>query len=755
MTEVSKLQVVVDADTKSAESSLGKLGQSISTGFGIAAGTKLLDFGLGALSDGIKGSLGEAAEFQKQLSGIKAVSGASAEEMAALSKLSLKLGADTSFSAKESAKGIEELVKGGVSIADIMGGAAKASLDLAAAGEIDVGEAATIASNAMSQFGLKGSEMGRVADLIAGAANASSLDVSDFKYSLQAAGAVAATVGFSFDDLAQGIAVMGKAGITGSDAGTSLKTMMMNLEPSTKKARSLMYELGIITEDGANKFFDASGKVKSMSEVSQVLQDALAGQTEQQRLANLQTLFGSDAIRAAAILSNEGAAGFTAMGEAMTKVSAASVAEERLANLSGSIEKFKGSMSTAAVVLGSALLGPLQKLVDWGTEMLNAAMPSIEAFAEQLPGAIESFGESISGFVADYWPPIRETLAALWEWLSPKLGDALTWLKTTGWPALQEASAAIVAFIKDPLLPIIATLVEALQKTLGAAVSWFFETGWPKLIEGGQAVWSFVKTDLIPIIDALYRGLKTMLEPAVDWFIKQGWPLLVSEGNKAKSLAGELTEFWGKLNDQLAKNGAYTDIKNLFGEIAEVGRTLLNDVIIPLLGDVQPLAGDFKGLSDNLAWFAGEMIKEGVRQLRAFVAEVRDAIDALKTAVGWYKQLKQTANAAAEWVGKQVSGSNAPDVPTPEWSGGDVNAMASGGWITEPIAGIGRSGRRYLLGEAGPEYVSPAGQMRSSGGVPSIIQVPITIGNRVIEELWITGRDLAVRRGRATAGAVG
>jgi TP901 family phage tail tape measure protein len=128
-----------------------------------------------------------------------------------------------------------------------MNGAAEATLNLAAAGGVSLPDAATIAANALAEFNLKGSDMAHVADLIAGAANASALDVSDFKFSLSAAGAVAATVGFSFDDLAQGIAVMGKAGITGSDAGTSLKTMMMNLVPATNKAADTMRDLGIIT----------------------------------------------------------------------------------------------------------------------------------------------------------------------------------------------------------------------------------------------------------------------------------------------------------------------------------------------------------------------------------------------------------------------------------------------------------------------------------------------------------------------------
>lgn len=754
MADVSKLQVVVGADTKDAESALGRLTGTISSGFGIAAGTKLLEAGLGALGGGIKATIGEATDFQKQLSGIKAVSGASAEEMDALSKLSLRLGADTSFSAKESAKGIEELVKGGVSIADIMGGAAKASLDLAAAGEIDVADAATIASNAMAQFGIKGSEMGRVSDLIAGAANASSLSVGDFKYSLQAAGAVASTVGFSFDDLAQGIAIMGKAGITGSDAGTSLKTMMMSLEPSTKRARNLMAELGIITADGSNKFFDASGKVKSMAEVSQVLQDALAGQTEQQKLANLETLFGSDAIRAAAVLSKEGATGFETMAEAMTKVTAASVAEERLNNLSGSLEKFKGSMSTASVLIGRALLGPLQKLVDWGTEILNKAMPNIEAFAEQLPGAIDATVSAVSQFVATYWPPFREALASLWDWLSPKIGEALAWLQRDGWPMLINAATTVVDFIRDPLIPIIGSLVNWLSVTLGDVIKWFIDYGWPKLVEAARALWSFFSGDLINGIGEVARNLREVLRPATEWFTNEGWPALKREGETVKGFLTETNSAWTTFNNTLKDNDFYTDLNGLFREFKDLGKEFVDMVVTPLKSDLEPVTRNFEGLGDILGRVTANGMSLMVTQARLVIQQIRDVITIVKTALDWFRQLRDAAGRVGQYLGIRdgppaIEVPDLPEMPTPDFSEvGGVNAMATGGLITEPIFGVGRSGQRYLLGESGPEYVTPARSM-----APSSMSVPIVIGGRVIEELWITGRDLAVRRGRVPVGA--
>jgi TP901 family phage tail tape measure protein len=183
---VSELQVRVSADTSPAEKELDTLGSKVgglgSTLAGIGAGAAVA--GIAALGAAFVGSVGAASSFATELSAISAVSGATADEMSGLSGLALQLGKDTSFSASEAAKGIEELVKAGVSIPDIMGGAASASLSLAAAGAVSVGDAAAIAATAMNTFSLKGSDLAHVADVIAGAANASAIDVNDYKFSL-------------------------------------------------------------------------------------------------------------------------------------------------------------------------------------------------------------------------------------------------------------------------------------------------------------------------------------------------------------------------------------------------------------------------------------------------------------------------------------------------------------------------------------------------------------------------------------------
>jgi len=266
---------------------------------------------------------------------------------------------------------MEELAKAGVGVDDILNGAADAAVNLAAAGGIDLPEAAEIAANALGQFNLQAKDLAHVVDLIAGAANASAISVSDFNLSMKQAGAVANLVGVNFDDMATAIALMGRNGIKGSDAGTSLKTMLLNLQPATAKQAAEFQRLGIITKDGSNIFFDARGNLKSLADISEILQDKTKSMTAAQRSATLEILFGSDAIRAAAILTKNGAEGFDQMAAAMGKVKAADVAKARLDNVAGSIEQLKGSVETAAITIGSVLLPTIRKITDFVTKLVN------------------------------------------------------------------------------------------------------------------------------------------------------------------------------------------------------------------------------------------------------------------------------------------------------------------------------------------------------------------------------------------------
>jgi cell wall-associated NlpC family hydrolase len=557
----------------------------------------------GGLVAGLGGAVTAAAGFEKTMSAVGAVSGATAAEMKALSSTALQIGKDTQFGAAEAAAGIEELVKAGVSIEDVLGGAAAAAADLAAASGTDLATAAEIASGAMNNFGKTGADMANVANTITGAVNASAIDINDFKFSMAAVGAVANTVGVSMEDTATAIALLGQAGIKGSDAGTSLKTMLLSLQPTTVKQSEEFARLGLTVtntsrvmeelikrgvdpavaalEDNeqqlfklitgwngvgkvtkeqqatweaaqkslglvSNSFFTAEGKAKSLAEISGVLQDATKGMTDQQKLASLELLFGTDAIRAAAVMAKEGAAGFGEMTDAMAKQGDAQrIARERLNNLSGSLEQLKGSLETAAITVGLALTPALKGLTDLATGALNNAMPSIEAFAGALgelirTGDMRAFaaafrqltGLDLSGLIA-FGGFVRDTLlpalAALGDAAIKALGGdfagALVGLsglvKDFGPDLADQLGAWAEAFLSwvEPLIPpLLGQLVE-----LGSRVNlWIYGTALPALIEQ-LSRWAAAFVDWVaPQIPPLLRELGNLLSQLGAWLETTG-----------------------------------------------------------------------------------------------------------------------------------------------------------------------------------------------------------------------------------------
>lgn len=583
--------------------------------------------GVAGLASGLGVAITAAANFEQTMSGVKAVSGATADQMAQLSSLALQLGKDTVFSAADAGKGLEELVKSGVSVQDIMGGAAKATLNLATAGGVDLVTAAGIASNALNSFNLSGTDMAHVSDMIAGAANASAIDVNQFGQAMAQSSAVAATVGISFDDLSVAIAEMGNAGIKGQDAGTSLKTMLLDLTPTSKQAAVEMKALGIITADGSNSFFDAQGHAKGLADVSQILQDATRNLTDQQRLQALQTIFGTDAIRAASVMAKNGAEGFDSLAGSMAKVTAESVAAERLNNLRGDIEQLKGSVETAAISLGETFQPQLRAAVQNVTTFVNALIPFIETYG---PRFAAEFHTAFDGAAAAT-QPLRDALAALADHAVAEftaLADAAKKLTSGDLPsAFAEATGAIAGFggyLIDHLarwsvalemwaLDAIPGLMQNLGDVLGSVGDWISGTG-ADGISGKMPAWlsAFVgwAEDVYgPLVDKLGDMLGKL----------GGW----ITGYAAPFLGAKLVEWGGEFSAWVvdATPKALAELGNLGGQVVkwvgdqvptwafELGKW--TGEFTRWVGDAaNALPGKLGGIADSIkAWVTGDGLK--------------------------------------------------------------------------------------------------------------------------------------------------
>jgi TP901 family phage tail tape measure protein len=335
-----------------------------------------------AIAAGIGKAISASMNFEKSMSGLRAATGASAASMEALRESALKVGEDTSFSATQAVEAQTALAKAGVSTADILGGALAGAASLAAAGQLEMGDAAEVAATAMTQFKLAGQDVPHIADLLAAGAGKAQGEVRDLAAALNQSGLVAAQTGLTIEETTGGLAAFASAGLLGSDAGTSFKTMLQRLNPQSDEAAALMDELGL-------RAYDAQGTFVGLSEYAGQLQNALGGMSAEQRNAAMNTLFGSDAVRAAAVLYEQGARGVEDWEEAVADAGFASrTAATMTDNLAGDLERLGGSIETALIENGTAGNAVLR-------EMVQLADGAVGVYSD-LPGPVQGFATGLT-----------------------------------------------------------------------------------------------------------------------------------------------------------------------------------------------------------------------------------------------------------------------------------------------------------------------------------------------------------------------
>jgi TP901 family phage tail tape measure protein len=337
-----------------------------------------------------------SARFEKAMSNVRAVTQASAGEMGQLRAAALQAGRTTAFSAVQAAEAQHELAKAGVSVADIAGGALKGALNLAAAAEINVAEGAEIAANAMTVFGLKGKDVGHVADVLAAAANKSTTDVHQMGLSLRMAGQVASQTGLSLEDTVGALTLFAAEGLKGSDAGTSFKVMLQRLTPQSKEAQAAMDKLGFSA-------YDANGNFVGLQEMSHRMKESFSNLTPEARNAAMGVIFGSDAVRAANILYKHGAEGVRTYTDAVNDQGyAQAVAQTRMDNLIGDLKLLRAALESALIESGTAANAALRDMVQWVTRLVNvysALPPGIQQAAGLTAGLVGVLGLAAASFL--------------------------------------------------------------------------------------------------------------------------------------------------------------------------------------------------------------------------------------------------------------------------------------------------------------------------------------------------------------------
>ena len=245
-----------------------KIGQDL-TSFGKSA-TVALTLPLTIFA---KKALDAAVTYDEVMNMIRVASGEGQAAIDTLTPIIEDFGTRGKFSVLEVAQATRDMVKDGLTPAEIATGQLEAAFNLATGAGEDLYASQVVLSNAMASYGVDVSEAARFSDVLTGALNSSQLELSDLAGTIAYVAPIASNLKIPIEDLGVAIAAMGDKGIKGSMAGTTLRRALLRLSDPPKEAQEALNALGL-------EIFDGEGKMKSMETVIGDMNHVLYGQSE-------------------------------------------------------------------------------------------------------------------------------------------------------------------------------------------------------------------------------------------------------------------------------------------------------------------------------------------------------------------------------------------------------------------------------------------------------------------------------------------
>ena len=298
-----------------------------------------------------------AADFDSAMANVAAISGATGDDLQALRDKAREMGEKTKFSASEAADAMSYMAMAGWKTGDMLSGI-EGIMHLAAASGEDLATTSDIVTDALTAFGLTAEDSAHFADILAAASSNANTNVSmmgeTFKYCAPVAGAL----GYSAEDVAEAIGLMGNAGIKSTQAGTALRTMMTKLQGELKLSGEA---LGEVTIQTAN----ADGSMRELSDILADCRTAFSKMSESEAAAAAETLVGKNAMSGFLALMNSAPGDIDKLRNAIENCdgSAEDMAAIMQDNLNGQLTILKSQLEELAISFGEMLMPVIRKVV--------------------------------------------------------------------------------------------------------------------------------------------------------------------------------------------------------------------------------------------------------------------------------------------------------------------------------------------------------------------------------------------------------
>lgn len=532
-----------------------------------------------------------AADFDSAMSRVAAVSGATGSDFDSLRDKAREMGAKTKFSATEAADAMNYMAMAGWKTEDMLSGIEGVMYLAAASGE-DLATTSDIVTDALTAFGLSAGDSGHFADVLAAASSNANTNVSmmgeTFKYCAPVAGAL----GFSVEDTAEAIGLMGNAGIKASQAGTSMRSIMTNLTGDVKLSGAAIGDVTIATTN-------ADGSMRSLSAILADCRVAFGGMTEAEKANNAEALVGKNALSGFLALMNAAPEDIEKVSGAVNncKDAAKNMADTMQDNLEGQLTILKSQLQELAISFGDLLMPAVRSIVSGLQGMVDVlnAMPDgvkrvimiVALLAAALGPVLIIIGKTLSA------------IGTIMTW-APKLAGAISAVKG----AFAALSATMMANPIAIVIAAIAALVAAfiylwntneefrqfwirlwneikeVAVQVWTAVSQFLVSAWNGIRNTAVAVWNGIRD----FFSGLWAGIKTLFTTvvtAISTFLVGAWngirATVMAVWNAISAFLGSV---WNGIKSVITNvvNGIRTFLQSAWNGIRTVITTVMNAI---------------------------------------------------------------------------------------------------------------------------------------------------------------------------------
>lgn len=598
-------------------------------------GTKLLPV-TGAVAAAGTAAVKTAADFEASMSKVSAVSGATGGDLEALSKKAREMGSKTKFSASEAAEAMNYMAMAGWKTSDMLGGI-EGVMNLAAASGEDLATTSDIVTDALTAFGLSASDTGHFADVLAAASSNANTNVSMMGETFKYCAPIAGSLGFSVEDTAEAIGLMANAGIKSTQAGTSLRTIMMNLSGDVKICGSAIGEVTVATTN-------ADGSMRDLSDILADCRTGFSGLTESEKASAAESLVGKNAMSGFLALMNAGEGDINKLSGAIDNCdgTAQKMADTMNDNLAGQLTILKSQLQELAISFGEILLpavknivGFLQGFVDVLNSMpdgvketivtialiaaalgpvliivgkvisavgtIMTIVPKVAGVIKTVQGAFTALNATmlanpivliiaaIAALVAAFiylWntnEEFRQFWINLWEdvkRIAIACWEAITTFLAGAWEAIRQTAAtvwnAIAGFFTG-----IWTAIQTTFTTVVTAISGFLSTAWNTIKTVVATVWTAISTFFATIWNGI-RTVITTVVTAISTFLTTAWNgvknMITTVLNAIQTF---FTGAWNAMKQTVATimSGISSTISSVWNSIKSTISSLVNGIV--------------------------------------------------------------------------------------------------------------------------------------------------------------------------------